>query len=621
MQSLGPSIPQTGEQNFHDPTQAGAYSSAESPHDVKLSPEFSIQVTKLLDLPIPKGAFTSKDQVYVLKVYDEKMNKLHGTSSKINGHIEADLSDPHHTLILGNEGVVNVKSEDKVILIDVEREGNLTNEVVGTCTISRLDGRSPEVCSYALTKEIKGVEEVICGIELRVIEPKFNPKANIHKDPKTLTSDQKEGLNAGNPLGYVAMITIDKVTDLPAPGAKGVKPEIFLSFEADEKDYEEHELSRSGPYKLEQSPHNPKTRCAAVRDTTGVRAPLRVGGPSGEGSMYLRVMVGYATSVNKIEPIGISDVFQVRVMESPMTYLEIKPRNSSAPLGGISLKHRLVTEESFQQMQRKVGGPTASSLPQPQGVQEKKEHYVDTTRPGGDLQMKQQLQNLEAQNRADYQRYKQKLPAGKVPGESREAGYRVWTGVDAMFESMGPHPLAGGDSVGPRVVRGYEEDTCEFNDLQRALKDRTTKAMPAKPRKGLNQKPKPGQQQETDDPFCDPAVARLMYDGDPDLVAHRLRPNICRDPDEIARDKNVEWLQNSKYVPIRNMGDQDRETLRLSQYTHEQDSKMAFYDVMPHYRINEDIWGVAAEAKAVKSSMMRPPGSQQKRVKDDCAMA
>lgn len=588
---------------------------AETPHDVNLAPNFSIQVTKLLDIPVPAaGAFSSRNQVYVIHVYDEEMHKILGTSDKINGKVEADFDSDCHTLLLANEGIVKVNSSGRLFHIELEREGILGNEVIGQCRISRLDPRSPSQHRYALTHDEYGAH---CGIELQVLEPKFNPKANVHKDPNSLPEHQRQTMHA--PIinnGYVAMFVVDKVSDLPAP-PKGLKPEIFLSFEADEKDYEDHELQRSGPFKVEPAPHNAKLRSSFVRQTTGVRAPLRVGGASGEGAMYLRVQVAYVSSHGQMEVVGLTDAIQVRVMESPMQYYEIKPRTIGTPLGGIHLKHRLVTEDTWKKIERELG--SGSALPQHTQGQKKQEHYVDTTKPGGNVQMKQQLQNLEAQNRADYQRYKSHLPAGKVPGESYEGGYRVWSSMSAMFESMGPHPLAGGDSVGPRVVRGYEEDKKDFDNLQRALRERTSKSAP-KPRKGLNQsKAIPGK--EEIDPFLDPAVARLMYDGDPEEVTHRLRPNICKDPEEISRERNIEWLQNSKYVPIRNMSAEDRETLRLSQYTKDQDAKMNYYDVVPHYKINEDIWGVAAEAKAVKASLMRPPGDSKRRVKDECIMA
>jgi len=604
---------------FHDPTQTGAYSTAESPHDVKLAPQFTVQVTKLLDIPVPPAhAFsTNRNQVYVFHVYDEEMHKILATSDKIQGKVGRNFEDDCHTILLANEGMIKVNSSARVIHIEVEREGILGNEVIGQCTISRLDPRSPSQHRYALTHEEHGAH---CGIELQVIEPKFNPQANVHKDPMSLPEHQRNTMHA--PIinnGYVAMVVIDKVVDIPAP-PKGLKPEIFISFEADEKDYEEHELHKSGPFKVETSPHNPKLR-SCLNDklrgnTAGIRAPLRVGGASGEGSMYLRLQISYASAHGQKEIVGLTDPIQVRVMESPMQYYEIKPRNQHAALGGIHLKHRLVTEETWARMERELGAQANLAGQK----QQKKEHYVDTSKPGGNLQLKQQLQNYEAQNRADYQRYKSRLPAGKVPGETFEAGYRVWSSMEAMFQSMGPHPLAGGDSVGPRVVRGYDEDKKDFDNLKRALQERTSKAEP-KPRKGLNQSKKPGPAQESADPFLKPEVARLMYDGDPDEVLHRLRPNICKDPEEIGREKSIEWLQNSKYIPIRNMSAEDRETLRLAQYTKEQDAKMSFYDVVPHYKINEDIWGVAAEAKAVKASLMRPPGQSKRRVKDECLMA
>lgn len=619
-QSLGPtggmSMPQTGESTFHDPTQTGAYSTAETPHDVKLAPEFVIHVTRLLDVPVPTGQFVGQDHTYVIHIYDEAMNKILATSQKIASHIGLDNEEEFHTVLCESAGLIQVTSSARVVHLEVEREGILRNESIGQCTISRLDPRSPSQHRYALTHEEHGAH---CGIEIKVIEPQFNPKANVHKDPHSLPEKQRESMKAPPLLnnGYVAMLVVDKVTDIPVP-PKGMQPTIFISMEADEKDYEEHELQRSGPFKLEPSPHNPQLRSSFLRQTTGVRAPLRVGGASGEGSMYLRIKISYGSSHGQLKEIAVSDVMQVRVVESPMQYMEIRPRGSGAPLGGIHLKHRLVTEETWKKIERELG--SGSALP---AAKEKAlvTHSVDTTKPGGNIQQKQQLLNYEAQNRADYQRYKSHLPAGKAPGEKTEAGYRTWVDMHSMFDSMGPHPLAGGDSVGPRVVRGYEEDKKDFHNLTRALGERTSKAK-SKPRKGLNQKPPAhGAHLENSDPFEDPEVARLMYDGDPDNIEHRLRPNICKDPEEIGREKNITWLQNSKYVPIRNMSAEDRETLRLSQYTHEQDAKMNFRDVVPHYRINEDIWGVAAEAKAVKSSLMRPPGQKVKRVKDDCIMA
>lgn len=116
-------------------------------------------------------------------------------------------------------------------------------------------------------------------------------------------------------------------------------------------------------------------------------------------------------------------------------------------------------------------------------------------------------------------------------------------------------------------------------------------------KKGLDEESQLNQHQNVD-LLSTPDIAQLLYDGDPDMIQHRLRPTICKDPKGIMReDEKVKWLKNARYVSIRNMDPQDCETLRLAQYEQDHNAQLVFCDVAPHYRLTKDLWCVSTEVQ------------------------
>jgi hypothetical protein len=72
-------------------------------------------------MPIPpKTAFGSRNQVYVIHIYDEELDRRVGTSDKIKADVENDTTEECHTLMLSSEGVVNVRYGGRLFYVECE---------------------------------------------------------------------------------------------------------------------------------------------------------------------------------------------------------------------------------------------------------------------------------------------------------------------------------------------------------------------------------------------------------------------------------------------------------------------------------------------------------------------
>jgi hypothetical protein len=211
--------------------------------------------------------------------------------------------------------------------------------------------------------------------------------------------------------------------------------------------------------------------------------------------------------------------------------------------------------------------------------------------------------NCDAQNRALLQRVKihDRTSHSNDPRVENINGYRHWDSLDTLFSSMGPNPMTVSDEVGASVARCYKQTTSVAEEINRLLPPAFGPA----------------------DAMLNGEMVKMMFKDDPTKVETMLRPVICKDPNEIAMCQDMAWAPDPPvYSPIRNLRQDDLETLRLACYHPTQNASLLFPDVNPEYRITEDIWGVSHSLKASRSLQVdKPWWHRQPRVKDDCIMA
>lgn len=597
-------------------------------------------LSRLLDMPIEKNAFGSTKR-YRVRVYNDE-NREVGVSKEISG-LSADEAHGRHMETISipvDHGVIRVHAASQLIYVEVEHaSGFLGGSEIGRCQIHRLDPRSSQIWPYALSD--KDGLPANCGIELKVVE-KGGPPLPVPSVPMSyqtvgpMATSQMLGPPAMMPPplgppsprasgrhlqaamqdvshGVCAQLQFDKVTDMPYPRSDTLK-EVLLTVFPEESD---KELRRVGPFAaMDQgasTQHGRLVRAACMGASVFVQAPLHFGGAAEEGAMYLRVAVAYANSANPsagLEFVGGTDSFKVCWVPSPLQYHELRGRDGKT-LGGVYLKHRLLTEAeaAAQQAGEASGVLEVQQSPRPHAggapveplhrVRGRLGHFP----PGSQEEAYEQAAiNAEAQNRALLQRCKMADPQSHEtnPHVQFVNGYREWDSLDSLFGTMGPNPLTLSEEVGPTVARSYQDASSVLEELRQKL-------------------PKP---MNPADERLNLELIRTMYRGDPRVVQSGLRPVICKNPEDIARSKDLSWCPDPPvYAPMRNMREEDKETLRLACYAPEMNAKLLFCDANPNYRLYDDIWGVLADYKSEQCPAMPPPPGRRRRVKDDCIMA
>lgn len=251
--------------------------------------------------------------------------------------------------------------------------------------------------------------------------------------------------------------------------------------------------------------------------------------------------------------------------------------------------------QAGQRQQPRIGGPAEADM----RVSGRTKNF-----PAGSPEeaFEQAAINCEAQNRALLQQCKiADVASGQDEAHVRTVnGYRQWDSLDSLFSSMGPNPLACSEELGPSVARSYQETTNLLKELV----------------------PKLGPTASVADEQLNLRLINMMTAEDPWAVTKTLRPVVCKDPQEIAATRDMKWCPDPPiYAPMRNMSDQDKETMRLACFDPRQNAKLMFADANPNYRVDEDVWGVLADYKTARSLVVPKPESANRRVKDDCLMA
>jgi len=574
-------------------------------------------VTRLLDMPIETSLFGGQ-KAYRVRVFDEKNREL-VTSGEIRGVLQPESSpDPSmETLALGEkEGIIRLRTESPLLFIQVEHSaggmGALSKSVIGRCQIHRLDPRSSQVWPYLLSDEY-GVP-VNCGIELKAQEETGIPPMSTPSQSATQASGSGRKSSGPRPAdmqdlnhGVSAMMEFEKVADMPRPSNENMR-QLLLSVQSTERD---RELRRAGPFTVK---HQDAKLCRAdcARTRVFVQAPLHFGGDADEGAMYVKVEVCHASvaQASLTELVGVTDPIKVTWRPIKSKYYEIRQKGTRNVLGGIYLTHRLLSEAEVAKQHQgqgvEMGMPGMKAMPQ-LGPPIEPLHRVSGRTgnfpPGSPEEaLEQAAINGEAQNRALLQRCKIADPSchERDPHVRHVNGYREWDSLDSLFTTMGPNPLAQSEEVGPSVTRSYQQTTSIMKEIAPTL----------------------GLPRSAAEEHLNLELIKMMYKGDPRQVHTALRPAICKDPDEIAATKDMRWCPDPPvYAPIRNMREEDKETLRLACFDPSQSAKLFFADANPNYRMNEDIWGVLADYKTAQSAYIPKPDTHHRRVKDDCLMA
>lgn len=446
-------------------------------------------------------------------------------------------------------------------------------------------------------------------------------------------------------------------------------------------------VTRAGPYQIEPEITNPRLRMAFMRESVGVKAPLFAGGASGDGSMYIRISVSYTSNRagQEEEVTGTTDAIQVVWGgETPMRYFELRPPYSDTPVGGIHLKHKLVMEAEWENIKRMAqtdphAGRRAAFTTEKRhgGSQANKsatskiwDAMTGATVPKDEMKrLKCMLHNYEAQDRAMIQKLKKaELRMKEKPNTHTYMGaFRTWNSLEDMIRSIGPHPMAVSGLVGPQLCRGYEEHAYddatslrmrdfgygsgagprrgrpnsaryyrEIDKESRRVYEWKSRSVSAG-RSGLSIRRNDGTERigalDLDErvlraaqAYSMPMASAALDDG----ARHtsKLRPLVCKPPEEMRMDKDNTWFSKTRLVPLRSLDDEDLETLRFASVPETQDISINFYDATPHYRASEDIWGdvIASRQPPSKYDNYRyqhaaPPSVRKRRVKDDCFMA
>jgi len=607
----------------------------------RLGRSLVLVVSRLLDMPIAE-TYMGATKKYIIRVYNEKEKEV-GHSKEITGMTasEARKREMETISVPPDRGVIRLHADSHILFVEVAYGGGWleSTAVIGRCQISRLDPRSSQIWPYALS-DLDG-ELAHCGIELKVVEedgeaPSSSVQLGAAQMPASPMSSQLPApadgmpspasgsmpfLAAGMPMqsamqdmnhGVSALLELDNVSDIPHP-RNGQLHEVLITVLSDET---EKELRRVGPFLAMDQGSSQKLGRLARADCMGARvfvqAPLHFGGNAEEGAMYLRIAASYANTGKTSaasELIGITDAIKVGWVPAEAQYYQLRARDGHT-LGGVFVRHRLLTETEAAAQEHvgagMVGADQHKKIPHIGAPVEPLHRVSGRTGhfpPGSPEEAYEQAMiNAEAQNRALLQRCKMADPNSHEnnPHVQTVNGYREWDSLDTLFSTMGPNPLTLSEEVGPTVTRGYQEFHSVRADLCGKL------PIPMNPA----------------DEKLNRELIRSMYHEDPSKVTAALRPVICKDPDEIAQSRDMSWCPDPPvYAPIRNMQEEDKETLRLACHAPETDAKLTFVDANPNYRVDEDIWGVLSDYKTAQSLVVPKHPGHKKRVKDDCIMA
>jgi len=621
-----------------------------------------IVVSKLLDVPVKESDIfdTGGVKSYVLRLLDYKRREL-DRSDPIEGLDLANLAPDQKQQSFGvpqDLGTLQAKTNFKTVYVQVEYSGGLLGgQIIGECKINRSDSRSSQPWPYEVAKDDG---EVVGGIELCVVEGggmaadgsiNAPPMASIGLPPTAqsqgmLGSGRMGTMGAGmaslgsaptGPLGSMppsamagpvrnpslgtmppmtdgemedvhhgvsAMVELEGVKDLPAPRSTAMR-DVMITIMTDSG----KELRKIGLFPTQEQASRNLVSVNCKQTRAFVQAPLHFGGDAQEGAQYIKLSVSYGKKAGRVidsELVGLTDAIKVTWKPTIKQYFELRSPEQKV-LGGIYLSCRLVTEAEAVGQRNPEDQQLKIANRQPViGPPVEPEHRVSGRTghfpPGSQEEaFEQAVINAEAQNRALLQRCKKEDKTSHVEPHVRVVnGWREWNSLDSLFESMGPNPLTLSDELGPQVARGYQHNTNMAKEIGKHLPPANTPA----------------------DQLLDLEMLRMYYKEDPSEIEAHVRPVICKDPNEIAAPRDMQWCPDPPiYTPLRDMTEEDKETLRLACYKPEQNAALMFNDANPNYNMRDDIWGALSGNHKPGVTYLSDMPMHHTRVKDDCLMA
>lgn len=569
---------------------------ASGPMLPQLNPDVTLHLSRLLDMPVEVANIIGGLKGYRIRVFDDMGEMIHktgvieGPPVILRGSVVETVEVPPEV------GTLILRTVSRVIFVQVEHAWALSalEKPIGVCQIHRMDPRCGQLWPYQLSNK-EGVPAE-CGVELRLIEgliPGVTPMM-----PNAMSMPQQTMADA-DPLhmkemnhGVVALLEFHRAMDLPPPRVANQDTEVVVLNE------EDRELNRVGPLPT-QSQQNSRLLAVDCADARlYVQAPVRFGGDAQEGAIYFKLSISYQNAEN----IGVTDRIKVSWQPVMKQYHELKQPQTGSVIGTICFSYRLVTEAEAKSKKVPSESKHVPEIGPPVEPLMRLSGRTGNYPPGSQEEaFEQAALNCEAQNRALLQRVKMADKKSHLtdPGVIRANGYREWDGLDNLFLSMGPNPVAMSEEIGPSVTRAYQQHTSVMKEMAPRLPLPLSIA----------------------DEMLNAGLVRNMCKNDPMQAKNMLRPVICKDPHEIAGPRDMRWCPDPPiYAPLKNMTPEDRQTLRLACYEPTQNATLLFADVNPNYRVEKDIWGVLAQSKA-PSLMVPKPAYQYDRVKDDCIMA
>jgi len=629
------------------------------PHGSPVS--VTLRITRLLDMPIDNSLLGAqkKYRVVVLDQDERELVRTHPIESMPGDRANA-YAETEDVTVLPSEGVVVLETLSPLLHLEVKyADAGLANRTIGRAQIHRADPRSQLQAPHAYALADRRGDPVNAGIEVMVQEgamhqpggpPMGTPMGSrppmsmppqsgmppTGMPPPPLASGQPQMhpmmggsvMPGGAPVADVeGHMTFASVEDFPPPpedpnaprSERRQRPEQVL-ITVEDAHSTGKELAQLGPFLTAHDSNGLRSVDCQGRMVT-VQVPYRVGDAARDGAMYVKVKVWYVTKVFteagqqggnqealQRNLIGQTNEIPIMWVGRRNQYVPMTPERGGRAVGGVRLSYKLAKDKDAPGTTTGMSPGVQRPRPTvPNHVSGRTGHFPKGSPEEAD---EQACINFEAQNRANHQRIKKILPGSTdTSGHDQMVnGYREWDNLDSLFYSLGPSPLMASEEVGPSITRAYLERTSVMAEAGPKIAQALDRPAPVP--------------QNPDQAALDRQLVGMEYGGDPYKLESWLRPVVCKDPEYIAATKDMQWCPDPPmYAAIKNMTEQDQETLRLACLYPSQCAKLPFADANPAYNINADIWAPVADERMAQAAIISKPYLKQKRVKDSCIMA
>eukprot|EP00397_Hematodinium_sp_SG-2012_P008984 GEMP01009056.1.p1 GENE.GEMP01009056.1~~GEMP01009056.1.p1 ORF type:complete len:914 (+),score=190.28 GEMP01009056.1:332-3073(+) len=597
-----------------------------------LEEDVNLRVFNLVGLPIPPSSVLNLGTSYRVCVVSAEGKQLGATS-----WVEADGDTANFP---ANWQVIRMKTRAASLRAFVETQGQWSNERIGWVNLHRLDPRSGTRTCYTMESE-DGTELDSGGLTCIFEE---NPVVNNGLGSRTTIQAR-----AADEHGVVCVLEIDKVTHLPAPSMLQQSNVTIRVLDQDGQ-----LLTTLGPFPVKPQPENASKRYVSVQQRVGVKGPLHydaVDEPRGtvghrEGTMLLRLEVGYLANIGQAGNIGTCEIASSWITREPRTL----------PFGNgcnVHVVHQLMHEKQW--MVQRSQPPATSSLPPPAGDLQA-ESPVKPVMPAPSLwdtamhrvkgkSVQEELNESMINNEYVATRVRDKVRESLEPVATfrkRMASGRHWQTLDALFKSMGPSPTSNSEVYGPQLCRGASSiPPLADNDANKVTLGTVDIGQ------HVQRRPKDWKWGDDDGGagnigtiFHIDRIQQICGVEWDNGIAHnhyRIGKNSKHDLAQVNADADhtaIPWVAQSgaqlrdifkhgkpepHYLPMSKLRPDSIDAVKYSSYRKERDAKLSFADAVTGYRSKEDIWAASSGDRSRNKSGLPVPGIRC--VKDDCIMA